>query len=378
MKRMGKTRAFAVMLAGVLVLTACGGGGSDDEGGGATEETTPSDDSGAATDDATEAAQEGEEVAFRVTDLYSLEHSIGSSGIQPFMENVEAQTNGRITFEYFPSNQLVDARDAPEALTSGTADIANVLYLGSQNPLMYVAQLPGRFTDNEVVPASEAFWEFIQTNETVQGKFEELELRPLFCFTVTNYQIEWPEKGLDTIDDISGKQIRAAGAVLPFSIQALGGAPVDVAIGEAFDAFNRGVIDGISLSVPSTKAYAFYDIIESAMINLNMGGFPVCYAISQAKWDSLSPEDQEILSAEADATVTGVAESLGAEVQQDLDDWQQRGIELYEVDESLRDERLAGVEGKWLDEIESQGVDRAAAEQAVEQWRQLLDQHIGG
>ena len=69
---------------------------------------------------------------------------------------------------------------------------------------------------------------------------------------------------------------------------------VDVAIGEAFDAFNRGAIHGIALSVPSTKAYAFYDIIESAIINLNLGGFPVCYAMAE-KVGFASSADQEIL-----------------------------------------------------------------------------------
>lgn len=373
MRRFQGRRLLGATLAGVLLLAACGGTDDGEPEASATTDA-PAD---TETSGETSGAEEGEEVQFRVTDLYSLEHSIGANSIQPFMENVEAQTEGRISFEYFPSNQLIDARDAPDALASGTADIGNVLYLGSQNPMMYVAQLPGLFADDEVVPASEAFWEFIQTNESVQAKFEELRLRPLFCFTVTNYQLEWPEKGIDTLEEINGKQIRAAGAVLPFSIQALGAGSVDVAIGEAFDAFNRGVIDGIALSVPSTKAYAFYDIIESAIINMNMGGFPVCYAIGQEKWDSLSAEDQEIIAAEADATVTRVAEALGSEVQEDLSTWEERGMELYEIDEEARDEALAGVEGKWLDQLEGDGVDRSAAEAAVEEWKSLLDEHLG-
>lgn len=374
MKRFLTIRVFAGMLACMLVLAACGGTEGGQAGSVATEGETPT---GRSTGDGGADAAQGEKVEFRVTDLYSLEHSIGRAGIQPFMENIEEQTDGRISFEYFPSNQLIDARDAPDALASGTADIGNVLYLGSQNPMMYVAQLPGLFADDEVVPASEAFWEFIRTNESVQAKFEELRLRPLFCFTVTNYQLEWPKTGIDTLEEVRGKQIRAAGAVLPFSIQALGAGSVDVDIGEAFDAFNRGVIDGIALSVPSTKAYAFYDIIESAIINLNLGGFPVCYAIGQDKWDSLSAADQELLAAEADATVTAVAESLGAEVSEDLATWEERGMELYEIDEAARDEALAGVEGNWLDQLEADGVDRAAAEAAVEEWKSLLNQHLG-
>lgn len=357
----------------MLLLAACGDttGQVDEEGAATGDETETTDD-----EDAGEEAP-GEPVNFVVTDLYSLEHSIGANGIQPFMERIEETTDGRITFEYFPANQLIDARDAPEALRSGTADIANVLYLGGQNPLMYVAQLPGLFADDEVVPASEAFWEYMQTNEQVQTKMDELALQELFCFTVTNYQILWPETGRDSLDSLQGQQIRAAGAVLPFSIEAFGAASVDVAIGEAFDAFNRGVIDGIALSVPSTKAYAFYDIIESAIINLDMGGFPVCYAISAEKWDSLSEEDQQLLQEEADRTVSSVAEALLAEVEEDLATWSEQGIEMYEIDVAERDERLAGVEDQWLNQLVSDGVDREAAEQSIAEWESLLDTHLG-
>ncbi len=372
--------AIAALMIAVLAA-ACGGGGSNTDasaGGGGSEASSSTPAEGGSSAAGANEATQGESVKFRVTDLYSLEHSIGKNGIQPFMKDIEDQTNGRISFDYFPSNQLVDAHDAPDALRSGTADIANVLYLGSENPLMYVAQLPGMFSDDQVVPASEALWEFMQKNELVQAKFKDLDLRPLFCFTVTNYQMEWPQKGIDSIDKFSGKQVRAAGAVLPFSVQALGASPVNVDINEAFDAFNRGVIDGIALSVPSTKAYAFYDIIKSAVINANMGGFPVCYAMSQSKWDSLSDADQQLLQQEADKTVTNVATALGKEVSEDLQAWKDKGIETYEIDEQQRDKALSGVEGQWLDKLVSGGIDRDKAQAAVDQWKSLLQQHIGG
>lgn len=345
-------RSWAGAIGGVLTLVAvaaCGGGGADGSG--------------------------DEGVKLRVTDIYALEHAIGKNGIQPYMERVKEESGGRITFEYFPSESLIAGEDAPGALRSGTADIANVLYLGAENPLLYVAQLPGVFEDSEVVPASEALMEFSQTNEDVQEKFDSLGMRPLFCFTVTNYQLQFAEDGVDTFDDLQGRQIRAAGAVLPFSIEAINATAVDVDIAEAFDAFNRGTIDGIALSVPSAKAYGFYDILKSAIINVDLGGFPVCYAISKDTWDSLSTEDQEILTSAGDEIVPDVSEALEAELDADLAAWAEKGIETYEIDEAERDRLLDGVADQWVSSLVSDGVPREVAQGGVDQWSELVGKH---
>ena len=314
-------------------------------------------------------------VTLKVTDIYSLQHAIGKNGIQPYMERVKEETDRRVQFQYFPSESLIAGEDAPGALRSGTADIANVLYLGSENPLLYVAQLPGVFDDSEVVPASEALMEFAQTNEEVQDKFDSLGMKPLFCFTVTNYQLQFAEEGVDSLDDLQGRQLRAAGAVLPFSIEALNATAVDVDIAEAFDAFNRGTIDGIALSVPSAKAYGFYDILKSAIINLDLGGFPVCYAISADTWDSLSSEDQEVLSSAGEEIVPDVAEALGAELDDDLAAWEEKGIETYEIPEAQRDRLLAGVADQWVKSLVSDGVPREVAQGGVDQWTKLVDKY---
>ncbi len=318
----------------------------------------------------------GGETTLRVTDIYTMQHSIGKNGIQPYMDAVEKRTDGRVKFDYFPAEQLMAGEDVAEGLSSGAADIANVLYLESANPLMYVPQLPGLFSDDQVEPASQAFMDFATSNEAVMGKFNELGMKPLFCFTVTNYQIQFPEAGVDSFEELRGLQIRAAGSVLPFSVQALGAAPVDVDITEAYDAFNRGVIDGIALSVPSVKAYGFEEILKSAVTNLDLGGFPVCYAISQEAWDSLSAQDQQVLRSEGQKIVGSVSAALQEELQQDLQNWESMGIQLNQIDEAERDAKLAGVEEKWIQSLVEDGVPKEQAETAVSEWKSVLREEL--
>lgn len=343
MKR-SKVAALAAAVVASLAAASCGSGSGASDGG----------------------------TTLRVTDIYTPQHSIGKNGIQPYMKAVEKRTNGRVKFDYFPAEELMAGEDAAEGLSSGAADVANVLYLESANPLMYVPQLPGLFSDDQVEPASQAFMDFATSNDAVMGKFTELGMKPIFCFTVTNYQIQFPKAGIDSFEEVRGQQIRAAGTVLPFSIRAIGAAPVDVDITEAHDAFNRGVIDGIALSVPSVKAYGFEEILKSAIINLDLGGFPVCYAISQEAWGSLSPQDQQVMLSEGQKIVGSVSTALHEELQQDLQNWRKMGIQLNEIDEAERDAKLAGVEERWVRSLASDGVPKDQARSAVAEWKKSL------
>lgn len=333
-----------------LAAAACGGGGG-----------------GAGGDD--------EVFEFRVADSYSVEHSIGKASIQPFMEAVEERSEGRIKFEYFPDDSLVAAEDIPEAIASGTADLGNLLYIGNLNPLLYVVQLPGLWGDSQTVEASEAFFEFAKTNEPTKQKFEELQTVPLFCLSTTTYQLEFAGRGVDTFDEVEGREMRTAGVVLPHTIESIGAKPTDIAINEAYDAFNRGVIDSITLSVPSVKAYAFAELIESAIINANLGGFPVCYGISQSRFDTLPKDLQNIMIEEGEKIVSEAASQLISEVETDLQSWEEQGIELYEIEDEARAEAIQGVESSWIKQLEQEGVNGAA--EAVEEWKTILDEHLG-
>lgn len=344
---------IGLMIAATLVAaTACGGGtGGSGKG--------------------------GETVTLRVADIYSKQHELYKDGIKPYMDKVEKKSGGRIKFKFYPSEQLAKGSDIPQAVQSGTADIGNVLYLGNRAPLMYVVQLPGMFSDDQVVSASQAFWKFVQKNKTMQQNFKKLSMHPLWCYTVTNYQIMFTSRDVSTLADVHGKQIRASGAVLPYSVEAVGASSVDMDIGEATGAFNRGVIDGIALSVPSVKAYGFYDLIKSAIVNLNMGGFPVCYTINNSTWESLSAKDQNILLSVGNQSVAHVSKALKAQVKEDLAGWRKRGITTNTIDEAQAKKQFSGVEKKWEKKTISSGADAQAIRGGVATWTRLLKKQLG-
>lgn len=314
-----------------------------------------------------------------MADLYSMQHSIGTAGVQPFMELVTEKSGGRIEFDYRPAEQMLPAADIHRALKVDAVDAGNILYMGSQNQLLHVAQLPGLFADDDVVAASRAFWEFVRTNKTVQDEFAWWNIRPLFCFTVSNYQLQFADRSIDSIEDLDGKQIRAAGSVLPFSIRAVGASPVDIHASETYDAFNRGVVDGLSLSVTSVADYAFYELIESSFVNVNLGGFPVCYGINADVYDSLPADLRQVVDEAGDATVSDAASRLHEQIAPDIESWREMGMDVHEITitQDARD-RLAGVEQEWTDQLVGDGMDRSAAEGGIAEFKRLLVTEVSG
>lgn len=316
--------------------------------------------------------------ALVVADLYTPTHSIGEAGFQPYMKRVEAASEGRLRFDYRSSEQLIAVEDDPWAVRSGAADIGNILYMDSQMPLMYVPQLPGLFEDKDVVGASTAFWEYVQTNPRIQADFREWNMRPLFCFTTTNYQLQFSDKSVDSLSKLSGKQIRAAGTILPHSIEATGAISTDLNAAEAYDAFNRGVIDGLSLSVTSMRDYSTYELIKSAVIGVDLGAFPVCYGMNLDRWKQLPPQDRRVLEKAGDRTVVSAAKKLRDQVGSEIRQWKRDGVDVHDVTQSPQVEKeLAGVEDKWVDQVVGDGMERRTVEQAIAQWKRLLAQHTG-
>jgi TRAP-type transport system periplasmic protein len=313
-----------------------------------------------------------------VADMYTPTHSISEAGFQPYMKQVEAESDGRLRFDYRDSEQLIAVEDDPWAVRSGTADIGNVLYMDSQMPLMYVPQLPGLFEDRDVVGASKAFWQYVRTNPRIRSDFRKWNMHPLFCFTTTNYQMQFSDRSVDSVSKLSGKQIRAAGTILPHSIEATGAISTDLNAAEAYDAFNRGVIDGLSLSVTSMRDYSFYELIKSAVIGVDLGAFPVCYTMNLDRWKALPPQDRRILGEAGDRTVVSASKKLRDQVGSEIEQWKRDGMDVHTAEPDPRVEKeLAAVEDKWVDQLVDDGMDRRTVERAIAQWKRLLAEHTG-
>lgn len=86
-------------------------------------------------------------VKLRVADTFPVAHTIAQNGTRPWMDEITKRSNGAITFEYFPAQQLGKAADMLTLTQTGVADIGYVgpSYVSEKMPMSDVVQMPHVF-----------------------------------------------------------------------------------------------------------------------------------------------------------------------------------------------------------------------------------------
>ncbi len=309
-------------------------------------------------------------ITIRVADVYPAGHPIRIGTCEFFQKEVEKRAKGKVKFDYYPHSTLVKGPDIADAVAAGTAHIGVMLY-AAKVPLQFFPQLPGAYSDEETVAASVAMWKFAKTS-VVEKEFEKVGLKLVTGITTPTYQIMTTRRVIRTIGDLKGLKVRVAGSILPKTIAAVGAVPVSMAIGEAYEAMERGILDGIGISIPSVKAYAFYDLIKYACINLDMGGYPAFYAINKKFWDGLPADVKKIMDDVGDLAAKHGAQYDLNEVKKDLETWKAKGIELTRIstaDKKELNRRMAPVWDSWIEDMEKRGY---PARQMVKDWKAAL------
>ncbi len=136
--------------------------------------------------------------------------------------------------------------------------------------------------------------------------------------------------------------------------------PVSMVMGEVYEALERGVVDTVSLQVASYTHYAFFEMIDWALLNLDLGQFGVVSWLMNLKtYNSLPAEVKKVIDdIQLDAARFSVQFTYDR-MKHDLEEvWPKKGVKLVylskeEIDK--KNELLAPVGKKWLQEMEKEG-----------------------
>src|SRR5947208_12415937 len=88
-----------------------------------------------------------EKIVLRLAESLPQGHVIHELVAKPFMELVTKATNGQVTFQHYPAEQLGKAKDMAQLTVAGVADVSYIVpsYSSDKYPLTAVAELPGIF-----------------------------------------------------------------------------------------------------------------------------------------------------------------------------------------------------------------------------------------
>lgn len=287
----------------------------------------------------------------RVTLQLPETHSLGKNW-NAFKQIIEKESGGELQLQLFPSAQLYQDKQVPEAVGSGAIE-AGSAFLGrfaGSVPAVEIINLPFFFRDELHLRAATATGSPMRVllDEAVKN---ETGARVLWwqAFGRNIYL----NKGtpIRTPSDLSGKKVRTYGKVLGWTVEALGGAPTLMSGSKQFLAYQQGAVDVGMTGASAVKSRKLYEVMDNMTLSYD-SAIEFVAVMNNDFFESLSKEHQDIII-KAAATVE---KQLRDEVYSGEEDM------VKEVESKINVVRLTEAERKLWVEATKSVVEKFAAE----------------
>lgn len=278
--------------------------------------------------------------------------------IEPFADEVYERTNGRIKINIHAGGSISTGTQVLDDVLSGAVDMGWTFpgYTPGRCPLTSMFEFPVHFRSAE--EATNTLWSLFEKNETFQKEYSDFKLLSIFTACVGNaYTSKSPIHG---IDDFKGLHLRSASSMVERTLKTFGATAANMPMGDAYDAIDRGIVDGLATDHAAIDTYKLYEVLNYATHGLELYASPQIFIMSLDSWNKLSPEDQEIID-----SIAGRQLSLkSAEIYDDLynvgyETMVREGMEIYELTDEDKKEFQSHVDeivNGYIEELEAEGI----------------------
>jgi TRAP-type transport system periplasmic protein len=205
-------------------------------------------------------------------------------------KEVEKRTKGRVKATHFTGGTLTPAPQTYESVVNGVADAGNTVlgYTMGKFPLSEVLDYPLGYPSGTVATnlANEYFKKF---------KPKEFDDVKVMYFHAQAPGILHTKKPVNKLEDLKGIKIRCFGSNAEF-LSLLGGVPVGMPMGEAYDAISKGVAEGLLCAYETLEGWKIGEVIKYDIENYKSAYTAVFIVMmNKGKWGSISAADQTII-----------------------------------------------------------------------------------
>jgi TRAP-type C4-dicarboxylate transport system substrate-binding protein len=243
-------------------------------------------------------AQAANDVKLVFQDNYATTHPrLGLTTVGEWLDAVEKDSGGKITFERHWAEEPVPAKEALSGLARGVIDglVAFPPYYSGTVAIADICAMPKNFRRPEDVYD---LWFNSDLGKLIDEVYQKrAHVKVLFpiVFAPENFQVSKRAKKVRKFSNFKGMKIRAGGGMLMQTMKAIGAVPVFTHGGEYYTAMQRGIIDAGLMTTYSLEGYKMWEVADEVVnppiIN---NGFVLVY-MNLDKWNSLSPALQKIL-----------------------------------------------------------------------------------
>lgn len=269
-------------------------------------------------------------------------------GMEQAKKALEEKTGGRITIQFFPSNQLGDERQMQEALSVGTQDLTITGLANLYDPAFALFDFPFQYANRAQIKAVMYSPLMERMNEALIKK--GLRIVGLMEVGFRNVTSKKPIRGPA---DLKGMKIRTPESPAQVeTFKALGALPTPMPFGELYGALQQGVVDGQENPLENIYNGKLYEVQKYVIETRHIYNFAYVL-VSEKTWQKLSPADQAALR---DAVKLGSfwqidwAEANEAKYAQML---KEKGMEFIQVDrEAFRKGAEGAYSSKFVKDLE--------------------------
>lgn len=259
------------------------------------------------------------------------EHPWGQ-GAAEFKEIVEEETEGAIQIEVHNGGSLGGSgAEIQEGTALGTIDIGiSSTPLAQILPEFEILSLPYLFKDREDA------WEVVDSDigTDIANNLNDENLQHLAYWEDGYRQVTNSVRQIQSPEDFEGLRIRVPESNLRIdTFEELGASPLPMSFSEVFTAMQQGTIDGQENPLAVIENSSFYDVQEYLTITNHVYS-PASLFINQDIWSDLSEEHQDIILEAAKEGRDLNRELNEKEDQELISTLEERGMEVYELDEN--------------------------------------------
>ena len=284
---MKKTKALALILAALMLLTVlagCGGGSAAPANSSAPAQSGESG-SAAPADDG------------KVYELSLSTHDPVTSNktiyLQQWADEVKEASGGRLNITVYSGGALAAGTAALDALRTGVCDIAWIYtsYFSGQFPLCEVICNP--IGISSVPQATNVLYDLYDKYEPLRQEVDEFEIL-MFHSNPTNKISTIAGKEVDSIDDLKGMTFRASAGTASDLLIAWGATPIQMAPGDIYQAVQKGTVGGYIFDWSGIVSFGLQEVTANyTTMPVYLG--PYFLAMNKDSFSALPEDLQQIL-----------------------------------------------------------------------------------
>ena len=267
-------------------------------------------------------------VEFKFGHSGSLEHQYHVGAVE-FKRLVEEKSGGEMKVNIFPQGQLGGERDLGEGVRMGTIEVGSASpgNMSGFAPELELFGVPFLFqTKKQVYTALDGeIGEYFNDILSKKG-FENLAYWEVGFRNMTNNV-----RPVNSPEDMKGLKIRVQESKIKLElINSLGAIPTPIDFGELYSALQQKVVDGQENPVATIYSMRFFEVQK--YLTLTYHTYEPALVFANPKWfNSLSPENQQILREAAQETAVYQRAKLAELDAERMDTMRKAGVVINET-----------------------------------------------